>query len=422
MELSPAHKTTAIGAIPEEWDVKPMSAVLAKARLGGNYPNQLAETDFPLMKMGNIARGVFDVSTFEYISPRTIPEAQHRLSCGDVLFNTRNTLDLVGKVAIWRDELPTAYYNSNLLRLEFKPSEIASSVFANYWLNTAAAVSRLRALATGTTSVAAIYTRDLLRFDVAVPPPHEQTAIATVLSDVDSLLVEQDALIVKKRAMRQGAMQELLTGKLRLPGFSGEWNLQRLGDAAVLKARIGWQGLTTAEYLDSGDYYLVTGTDFTSGKIDWANCHYVTKYRYDQDPYIQIAPRDVLVTKDGTIGKVAIVDAVDKPGTLNSGVFVIRPKSKSFVPEFFYYLLLSDVFDKFLSQLSAGSTINHLYQKDFVGFTYRLPPTEEEQVAIAEVLRDMDTDIDVLEAKREKTALLKHGMMQELLTGRIRLV
>ena len=216
MELIAGYKQTEIGVVPEDWDVKPLSEVLARARLGGNYPNQDAESDFPLMKMGNIARGAFDVSEIEYISPSSAPEAQHRLATGDVLFNTRNTLDLVGKVAIWRDELPFAYYNSNLLRLEFKPSDIASSVYANYWLNTATAVSNLRALATGTTSVAAIYTRDLLGFLIAVPPSSEQAAIATSLSDVDALLAAQDALIAKKRAIKQGAMQELLTGRIRL--------------------------------------------------------------------------------------------------------------------------------------------------------------------------------------------------------------
>jgi type I restriction enzyme, S subunit len=254
-----------------------------------------------------------------------------------------------------------------------------------------------------------------------LPPLPEQSAIATALSDVDALLAGLGKLIAKKRDLKLAAMQQLLTGKTRLPGFGGEWVTQRLGDVAILKARIGWQGLTTAEYLDSGDHYLVTGTDFANGRIDWENCHYVMQSRYDQDPYIQVRPRDVLVTKDGTIGKTAFIDKLDRPATLNSGVFVIRPKDSSFEPEFFYFLLISKVFDEFLSQLSAGSTINHLYQKDFVGFTYQLPPTKEEQIVIAEVLSDMDTDLAALEAQRDKTRLLKQGMMQELLTGKTRL-
>jgi type I restriction enzyme S subunit len=131
---------------------------------------------------------------------------------------------------------------------------------------------------------------------------------------------------------------------------------------------------------------------------------------------------DVLVTKDGTIGKVALIANVPRPATLNSGVFVIRPIADAFYPEFFYYLLYSEVFAAFLDQLSAGSTINHLYQKDFVGFIYKTPPTIEEQAAIAAILFEMDREIATLEGKLAKVRALKQGMMQELLTGRIRLV
>jgi type I restriction enzyme S subunit len=144
--------------------------------------------------------------------------------------------------------------------------------------------------------------------------------------------------------------------------------------------------------------------------------------RYRQDKNIQLKQHDVLVTKDGTIGKVAFIDDLVKPATLNSGVFVIRPIEHSFHPKFFYYLLCSSIFSQFLVQLSAGSTINHLYQKDFVSFAFKTPPSTEEQTAIAAILSDMDDEIAALEAKCDKARCLKQGMMQELLTGRIRLV
>ena len=217
-------------------------------------------------------------------------------------------------------------------------------------------------------------------------------------------------------------MQELLTGNQRLPGFSGEWEEKRLGDTAILKARIGWQGLTTAEYLDSGDFHLVTGTEFKDGDIDWNNCHYVDESRYKQDKNIQLKVHDVLVTKDGTIGKVALISGLATPATLNSGVFVIRPINGAFKPEFLYYLLCSSVFVQFLNQLSAGSTINHLYQKDFVGFVYRTPKTINEQSEISSILSDMDAEITAIEKKLTKARMIKQGMMQELLTGKVRLV
>ncbi|WP_339698331.1 restriction endonuclease subunit S [uncultured Marixanthomonas sp.] len=199
------------------------------------------------------------------------------------------------------------------------------------------------------------------------------------------------------------------------------WKQINLGKSATLKARIGWQGLTTAEYLSSGDYYLVTGTDFLNGFIDWDNCVHVEKERYDQDKYIQLQVDDILVTKDGTIGKVAIVDKIVKPTTLNSGVFVIRPLGKSFYPKYLYYILRSGHFADFLSKLTAGSTINHLYQKDFVHYTFPAPPTLEEQRLIANTLSDTDILIQNLKTLIAKKKAVMQGATQELLTGRKRL-
>jgi type I restriction enzyme S subunit len=250
---------------------------------------------------------------------------------------------------------------------------------------------------------------------ISLPPLPEQQAIAEVLSDTDNLIQALEKQIAKKRLIKQGVMQKLLSPK-------EGWVVKKLGDNAILKARIGWQGLTTAEYKESGDYYLITGTEFSNGYINWEKCYYVEKERYKQDKNIQIEEHDVLVTKDGTIGKVALIKKVPKPATLNSGVFVIRPINNSFNPEFFYFLLLSDVFSKFLGQLSAGSTINHLYQKDFKYFEFCIPKSIEEQVKIAIILSNMDSEIEILEIKLTKYKLLKQGLMQNLLTGKIRLV
>lgn len=111
-----------------------------------------------------------------------------------------------------------------------------------------------------------------------------------------------------------------------------------------------------------------------------------------------------------------------KEATLNSGVFVIRPKNKEYEPLYFYNVLMSEIFNSFLKKLKAGSTISHLYQKDFVNFNFPLPPTLPEQKAIAEILSDMDAAIEALEQKRDKYKAIKQGMMQELLTGRTRLI
>lgn len=194
-----------------------------------------------------------------------------------------------------------------------------------------------------------------------------------------------------------------------------DWETVNIAGNSTLKARIGWQGLTTAEYLSQGEYFLVTGTDFKDGRINWDNCFYVSEHRYKQDKNIQIQNEDILITKDGTIGKVAYVDNIKTPATLNSGVFVIRPKDNSYIPKFLFYVFRSFYFKTFLQRLSAGSTINHLYQKDFVDFNFPLPKEKTEQKAIAQVLNDIDALINSLEKLIIKKKAIKLGTMQTLL-------
>jgi type I restriction enzyme S subunit len=194
-----------------------------------------------------------------------------------------------------------------------------------------------------------------------------------------------------------------------------DWQIKNIAKNSTLKARIGWQGLTTAEYLETGDYFLITGTDFSKGKINWQDCHYVAKERFVQDKNIQIKAGDILITKDGTIGKVAFIDNVPLAATLNSGVFVIRPINDSYDPLYCYYIFNSFYFDSFLNKLVAGSTINHLYQKDFVLFNFPAPPQRSEQTAIATALSDVDVLIGSLEKLIEKKRAIEQGAMQELL-------
>lgn len=194
-----------------------------------------------------------------------------------------------------------------------------------------------------------------------------------------------------------------------------------VGQDTTLKARIGWQGLTTAEYRDVGEYLLVTGTDFKNGFVYWDSCHFVEKIRYEQDRNIQLKNGDVVITKDGTIGKVGYIDNLKLPATLNSGVFVIRPKKdKKIDTKYLYYVFTSKIFNEFLSKLTAGSTINHLYQKDFVNFEFEAPD-ETEQRKIAKALSDTDELIDSLQSLIEKKENIKLGTMQQLLTGKKRL-
>jgi len=197
-----------------------------------------------------------------------------------------------------------------------------------------------------------------------------------------------------------------------------DWNIRNILENSILKARIGWQGLTTEEYLRSGNFYLVCGTDFDNGRINWDNCFFINKERYMKDTNIQLDKGDVLITKDGTIGKIAYIDKLLLPATLNSGVFVVRPKNKNYDSKYLFYLISSNYFTKFLNKLKAGSTISHLYQKDFSSFDLLLPPTIEEQSAIAKVLTDNDKLIELLDLLIEKKKNIKIGIMQKLLAGK----
>lgn len=134
---------------------------------------------------------------------------------------------------------------------------------------------------------------------------------------------------------------------------------------------------------------LVTGTDFSAGRIDWSQCHFVTYERYAQDQNIQIENGDILLSKDGTIGKVALVMDLKRPATLNSGVLAIKPITDAYITDYMFYVLEPFIFKNFLGQLSAGLTINRLYQKDIVKFECSLPPIDE-QKRIAMALSDID--------------------------------
>lgn len=211
-----------------------------------------------------------------------------------------------------------------------------------------------------------------------------------------------------------------MSGKTRVKGFTGKWENVTFNSVITPKARIGWQGLKKHEYLMSGYSYLIGGTDFYHGTVSLSNISYVSKERYDMDTNIQVAENDVLVTKDGTIGKVAIVPPLSKPATLNSGVFVFRTTTR-LTPSFLYRVLSSSVFRKFIDALSAGSTIKHLYQKDLKKFEFNIPKDVDEQKAIVEVLSSLDAEIASLEEEKDKMLQIKAGAMDDLLTGRIRL-
>lgn len=331
---------------------------------------------------------------------------------GSVLIAKRGGAIALNRVRILNEP---GFMDTNVMALT--PTDELETEYLFYWLS-------YRGLwdIADVTSVPQINNKHIIPLQIQLPSKREQRTIADALGDADTLIASIERLLSKKRDIKQGLMQELLTGRTRLPGFTGEWTTLRVASVSHVKARIGWQGLTTEEYRASGTHRLVGGTDFADGRVNWNTTPYVDKWRYDQDPNIQLRVGDVLVTKDGTIGKVALVDTLPGPTTLNSGVFVLRPKSGAYDSKFLFCMLRSRAFDEFVAGLSAGSTINHLYQKDLVTLEFRVPASIEEQAAIAAAILDIDTELAALDRRLVSARNLKQGMMQELLTGRTRLV
>lgn len=339
----------------------------------------------------------------------------------DVFFTrTSETPEEVGMSSVLLDDIDDCVFSGFVLRGRPK-NDMFTPEYCKYCFTTEAVRNAITMGCTYTTR-ALTNGKQLSAIEIVVPSKPEQEAIAQSLTDIDELILSLEKLVAKTKAIKQGAMQELLTGKRRLPGFSGEWRYFNLMKNSKVKARIGWQGLKKSEYLDSGYALLVTGTDFDDGRVLWDRCHYVTRSRYEQDRNIQLQNNDILITKDGSLGKAALVQGLTKPAALNSGIFVIRPLQDAYDPVFVCQILSSFVFKNFLDRLSAGSTIIHLYQKDVGKFEFLLPPTIAEQKAIAEALSEMDADIAALENKLTKYRQVKQGMMQQLLTGKIRLM
>jgi type I restriction enzyme S subunit len=239
--------------------------------------------------------------------------------------------------------------------------------------------------------------QQIKKFTVPMPPPADQEAIAEALSDADALIESLEQLLTKKRQLKQGAMQELLTGKKRLPGFSGEWEVKRLGEITHIKTG----GRNNQDKIEEGEYPFFVRS---------ATVERISSYSYDCEA--------ILVPGEGGIGD--IFHYIRGPFDVHQRVYAIT----QFSPETsgrFVYFYMAERFGAHAMQNSVKATVDSLRLPTFRNFELVMPQTVEEQSAIAAILSDMDEDIAALEAKLAKARSLKQGMMQELLTGRIRL-
>ena len=201
---------------------------------------------------------------------------------------------------------------------------------------------------------------------------------------------------------------------IRFNNYTEEFHSKKFSDIATMHARIGWQNLRTAEFMDHGEYLLVTGTDFEDGRINYRTCHYVTKERYDQDKNIQLQNGSVLITKDGTLGKVAYVQELPMPATLNAGVFNVLIKDKDEVNEkyLFQYLKAPFLMD-YVAQRATGGTIKHLNQNILIDFPVELPE-ESEQEKIGDYFMHLDNLIRVHQNEINKLYCVRKAMIEKM--------
>jgi type I restriction enzyme S subunit len=243
------------------------------------------------------------------------------------------------------------------------------------------------------------------------------TSLQSLSNQLRPALSALDKLIAKKRDLKQAAMQQLLTGQTRLPGFSGEWQVKRLSELANIRS--GGTPSTQIPRFWDGEIPWCTPTDITAldGHKHLTETSRTISHDGLQSSSAEMIPANsIVMTSRATIGECAI----------NRVAVSTNQGFKNFIPfeatavEFLYYLLLTQ--KQGFIKLCAGSTFLEVGKGQLAGYEVRLPKTKGEQTAIAAVLSDMDAELTALEARRDKTRALKQGMMQELLTGRIRLV
>lgn len=248
------------------------------------------------------------------------------------------------------------------------------------------------------TSVPTLNRNNVVGIPIKLPPLSEQRAIATALSDVDGLLGGLDRLIAKKRDLKQAAMQQLLTGQTRLPSFHGEWEVKRLGKIAHIKTG----SRNNEDKVEDGQYPFFVRSEVVER---------INSYSHDCEA--------ILVPGEGRIGD--IFHYVSGRFDVHQRVYAITKFAPGISGKFIHFYLAKH-FGAWAMQNTVKATVDSLRLPTFQTFVTYLPPTEAEQTSIAEVLTEMDAELSALEQRREKTRALKQAMMQELLTGRTRLV
>ena len=391
MEVRSGYKLTEVGLVPTEWEVKSLGEV-ATVKDGTHQTPKYVASGVPFFSVEHVTSGNFNDTKF-------ISEQEHRfltrsskIERNDILM-TR--IGSIGDCKLIDWEVEASYYVSLAL---LKIRSGYSAAYIAHYSKSASFQKEIELHSLQSAIPKKINLGPISDVKVAIPPLAEQHAIAEVLSDADALLAGLDRLIAKKRDLKQAAMQQLLTGQTRLPGFQGEWEVKRLGEAAHIKTG----SRNNEDKVADGGYPFFVRSEHVER---------INSYSHDCEA--------ILVPGEGRIG--SIFHYIKGRFDVHQRVYAITQFSSA-VSGRFVHLCMSYRFGAWAMQNTVKATVDSLRLPTFLTFEVRLPPTLEEQTAIATVLSDMDNELTTLEARRDKTRALKQGVMQELLTGRTRLV
>lgn len=402
MELRMGYKHTDVGLIPSDWDVSTVGAEFT-VQLGKMLDS---EKNFGVKKpyLGNksVQWGRIDISDIQMIPMSKSDLNKFRLKAGDLLVCEGGE---VGRAAIWGAQIEECYYQKALHRLRplrgFEPKLMVAIL--QLW----ARRGMLSNFVTQT-SIAHLPKEKFVEVPIPRPGAGEQRAIATALSDVDALITGLEKLIAKKRDLKQTTMQQLLTGQTRLPGFGGTWEMKRLGD--ICDISIG----RTPPRLNSGMWgsgYVWLSIADLDGKVVSTSKEQITDLALAS---MAVVPKGTLLMSFKlSIGRLCFAGC-----DLYTNEAICAFNNLKAVADFLYYALGRTDFSLYGKQAVKGYTLN----KESLSQVEVLLPERGEQTAIATVLSDMDAELAALETRLAKTRALKQGMMQELLTGRTRLV
>lgn len=413
MEVKKGYKQTEVGVIPEDWEIGKLEDQLNKI-IGGGTPSR-NKTEY---WNGNIFWAtVKDISSFnpnctkETITKEGLTNsASNLIKKGTVIITARMAL---GKAVIYNVDVAI---NQDLKALFTKSS--LNPKFLFYWFERN--LQSIENLGNGST-VKGISTNDLRSLYFPKVSLVEQRTIAAALSDVDALISSLDQLIAKKRNIKQGTMQELLTGKKRLEGFTGEWDIKQLGDIFDFKNGLNKEkkyfgkGTPIVNYVDVYTKRDLTAKDL-QGRVTVTSSE-LKAYNVHKD--------DVFFTRTSeTVEEIGITSVITEEleNTVFSG-FVLRARPKNNLLDTFYkkYCFSSQTIRNQITTKSSYTTRALTNGKLLSKVQIPLPPLAEQQ-AITQILSDIDEEIEKLQQQRDKYKAIKQGMMQELLTGKTRLI